>query len=132
MQTLKQQKQTKFDNLLNECKIFFAFSNEQFEKNKTELKDGEKYVSIHAGGYMPKSYLDSYLNGTEEINEWYKREVRASKDVATKEILYELHNYECFYVDDISEVVSLFKGTFTAKQIQKVYSDNYETATANL
>ena len=79
IQEIKKEKQKKFDELLKNCRCFFAFSNEQFEKNKTPLTEGEKYVSIGAGGFMPKSEVDNYLNGAKEIKKWYTAARKESK-----------------------------------------------------
>lgn len=119
---LKKEKQTKFDNLLTDCKVFFAFSNEQFEKNKTELKEGEKYVSIGGGGYMPKSYVQTYLDGSKEIEKWYKKTIKEGKQ-QDAEILYELNNHECFYTGSIEDVLYL---PYSREKIMKVYNENYK------
>jgi hypothetical protein len=118
---LKKEKQTKFDTLLKDCKVFFAFSNEQFETNKTELKEGEKYISIGAGGYMPKSYIQTYLDGSKDIEKWYKKSIKEGKQ-QDAEILYELNNHECFYTGSIDDILYL---PYTREQIMKVYNENY-------
>lgn len=53
-QTLKEEKQKRINQAVAESKMFFAFSDEQFEENKTPLKEGEKYARIGAGGFMPR------------------------------------------------------------------------------
>lgn len=84
MKNLKELKKEKEQNVnqLNNCKVFFAFSNDQFKENKTELNDGEKYVSIGMGGYCPESYKYIFNNGLNNINELFKIQV-----------LYELFNH---------------------------------------
>lgn len=52
-------KQEKMDNLLKKYGVIWAFSNEQFDKNKT---DGVQYVSIGAGGFCPKENLNEFMN----------------------------------------------------------------------
>lgn len=121
-QELKAQKEAKFSKLLEDCKVFWAFSNEQFAENKTELKEGDKYVSIGDSGYMPKSYVQLFLNGNKEITKWYKSEMKKSKDNADAEILYELNNHECFYVGHIDDVVGRIG--YSRERIQKVYNAN--------
>ena len=77
---IKSEKETKVSELIKNCLMFFAFSNEQFEQNKTPLQEGEKYVHLFAGAYMPKGQVDNYLNGMEAINKWYKKsQNRSSK-----------------------------------------------------
>lgn len=126
IQELKRIEQSKVDALLNECKVFFAFSNEQFTENKTELKEGEKYVSIGAGGYMPKGYVDTYLNGMKAIKKNHTKAVKAIKDPSQIEahILYTLNNYECFYTGNIEDAVNELQGMYTIEQIRDVFYNN--------
>ena len=109
-EAIKKQAQEKLTVLFNECGVFFAFSNEQFEENKTPLKDGEKYVSIGAGGYMPKSKVDDYITGSKLINKWEKAEIKKLKDGKELHILNELRNYECFYTCDIDDAAAVDSG----------------------
>jgi hypothetical protein len=118
---LHTERENKNSELFKKVGLFFAFSNQQFDENKTPLKEGEKYVHIGAGGYLPKGNVDEFLNGMEEINKWYKGEIKNNK-AEEKEITYELHNHECFYTGDITDVVEMFEGTYTEEQIQKVYN----------
>jgi hypothetical protein len=125
IQELKQQQTIKHSELFKECSLFFAFSNEQFTENKTPLQEGEKYVSIGAGGYLPKSKLPLLDKGLKEIKNWYKSEVKKSKNWES-EILYELNNYECFYVNDITDAYNVLKDRYSLKQVQTVYYKNKE------
>ena len=117
---LNQERQNKNSELFKNVGLFFAFSNEQFEKNKTPLKEGEKYVAIGAGGYLPKGNVEAFTKGLKEIEKWYKGEIKKNK-AEEAEIAYELHNHECFYTNDITVVCELFEGTYTKEQILKVY-----------
>jgi len=125
---LKQQKQKKVDTLIKDCLMFFAFSNEQFAANKTELKDGDKYVSLGAGAYMPKSNIDKWKQGTRLIEKWYKAEVKASKEMRAANILYELNNHEAFYTHEISDTLAALGNGYTAKEVWKVFNDNLQFA----
>jgi len=125
IQELKQQQTIKHSELFKECSLFFAFSNEQFTENKTPLQEGEKYVSIGAGGYLPKSKLPIFEHGMKEIKNWYKSEVKKTKNWES-EILYELNNYECFYVNDITDAYNVLKDRYSLKQVQTVYYKNKE------
>lgn len=51
-------KQDKVNKLLEDCGVIWAFSNAQFDKNK---KDGQKYVSIGAGGFVPVENHKKFL-----------------------------------------------------------------------
>lgn len=124
---LKQIEQTKLSEIFKECGVFWAFSNEQFEENKTTLEEGDTYVSIGAGGYIPKSKKDLYKNKSIELNAWYRLEVSNMENGIEKEIEYELCNHECYYTGDIDVVVDIFSGIYTVKQILEVYhKTNYK------
>lgn len=121
IEEIKKEAQNKFSALFEECGVFFAFSNEQFEENKTPLQEGEKYVSMGAGGYMPKSKVEDYLNGSAEITKWEKSEIKKEKDGVEKHILHELYNHECFYVNSIEDVLWL---PYPRKKIMDVFNKN--------
>ena len=120
-QDIKKEKQKMTTELFEKCGVFFAFSDKQFEENKTPLKEGEKYVSIGGGGYMPKGSIKAFEEGMKAINNYGKQKVKKG-NLEETEILYELQNHECFYTGDISDVVDLFEGTYTEKQIRDVYN----------
>lgn len=122
---VKRQEQVKYNELLNSCGVFWAFSNEQFLENKTPLKDGEKYVSIGSGGYMPKGNFDKFIQGTKDIKKWTKVAAKECTDA----ILYELNNYESFYTGDISDAMPRLKDLgYTVSEVKKVYHANREFA----
>lgn len=126
IQNLKKQQEAKVSELFTKCLVFFAFSNEQFAANKTPLQEGEKYVSIGAGGYLPKGKVDEYISGMKEIDKWYKAAVKETKGMRAANILYELNNHEAFYTHDITDTLqSLGKG-YTAKEVWKVFYANVE------
>jgi len=118
---IKKEKQKMVSELFEKCGVFFAFSEKQFEENKTPLKEGEKYVSIGGGGYLPKGKVKEFQEGMEAIERYGKQKVKKN-NLAEAQILDELQNYECFYTGDISDVVDLFEGTYTVKQIRDVYN----------
>jgi hypothetical protein len=124
-QNIKKEKEKMTTELFKECGVFFAFSDKQFEENKTPLKEGEKYVSIGGGGYLPKGKVDAFMKGMKAINSYGKQKVKKG-NLQETEILYELQNHECFYTGDISDVVDLFEGTYTVKQIRDVYNKHRE------
>ena len=129
-QEIKKQYQDKLSELFKECGVFFAFSNEQFQENKTPLSDGDKYVSMGHGGYLPKSKVDAYISGMKELNKWEKAEIKKEKDGKEKHILYELNNHECFYVGDIEDAAAVLP--YPKKDIWKVYEKYKEQAFSNL
>jgi len=46
-QNIKKEKEAKTSLLIKKCKMFFAFSNKQFEENKTDLKEELKKDRAH-------------------------------------------------------------------------------------
>ena len=131
--TIKDQKQNKVNDLITSCNVFFAFNNDQFNEGRTKnpLSEGDKYVSISAGGYMPKSKVDNFINGMADINKWYKSALAVNR-LRAKNILYELFNYEAFYTGDITDTLAALGGDYTRAEVLKVYRDNYKKCTANL
>ena len=101
--------------------MFFAFSTEQFHENKTPLKEGEKYVSIGMGGYMPKGNVQQYLDGSKTIEKWYKAEIKACKGARRANIAYELNNHEAYYTGDISDTLRSLGRDYTRAEVLKVY-----------
>jgi hypothetical protein len=131
---LKIEKQKQIDKLFEDCELFWAFSDEQFNEGKAKypLKEGEKYASIGAGGYIKSNKVNTFINGMEKINKDFKDAMRENKEARAAHILYELQNYEAFYTGDISETLERLGDGFTRKEVQKVYDANYERCTANL
>jgi hypothetical protein len=125
---IKKEAQTRTDNLMNDCKVFWAFNNEQFAESKTELKEGEKYVSIGAGGYLPKGYRDTLFDGLKEIKKWEKAQRKALKDAdKEKHIISVLANYESFHTYNIEDALPELLPFYTKEYIQEVFNKNIET-----
>lgn len=116
IQELKKQQEEKHSALFKKVGLFWAFSNEQFAANKTPLREGEKYVSIGAGGYLPKGNMTEFEKGMKEINIWFKAE---AKRIKFEHIKYELFNHECFYTGDISEACRVLP--YSKQTVLKVY-----------
>lgn len=119
---IKKEQSIKIDQLFEEVGLFWAFSNEQFAANKTPLADGDKYVSIGAGGYLPKSKMDVFKSGMSSINRWYKETVKANKSRRSL-IEYELGNYECYYTNDITEALEALGPDYTEAEVMEVFND---------
>ena len=121
IQEIKKEREDKQTQLFKECGLFWAFSNQQFAENKTPLKEGEKYVSIGMGGYLPKGNVDAFLNGMEAQRKWYNAEIKANKGARRANIVYELANHEAYYTGDISETLDALGKEYTKKEVLKVY-----------
>ena len=78
---IKKEEADILNKLFKDCAVFWAFSNEQFAANKTPLKGGEKYVSIGAGGYLPKGNLESLTKGMKVIKKWKASEIKKEKEL---------------------------------------------------
>lgn len=109
--------------LFKEVGLFFAFSDEQFSKNKTPLTEGDKYVSIGMGGYLPKSKVDEFTKGMKEIGKWTRDEIK-SKKLEKKEIAFELANHEAYYTGELEDTYDALGGVYTMEQIREVYNEN--------
>ena len=119
---IKDQQKQKVTELIKESSMFFAFSDEQFQKNKTPAQEGEKYVHIGAGAYLPKSKVDTYINGIKSINKWYKKTVKDNK-ARKANIIYELGNYECWYTYELQPAIDALGSDYTPKEVQKVFNE---------
>ena len=121
---LRKQKENANTKLFNECGVFWAFSTEQFNESKTPLKDGEKYVFIGHGGYLPKGNLEALKIGLKENEKAYKQALK-SNNLRLKEIAYEFANYECFYTGDWTVVADMFPDV-DRSIIYKLYLKEYK------
>lgn len=118
---IKKEKQDAIDVLFKECGVFFAFSNEQFATNKVPLSEGEKYVSIGAGGYMVKDKVQQLTDGLALIKKNFKKLMAANREMRIEHIAYELANYEAYYTGDITDTLKALGSDYTKKEVMKVY-----------
>jgi hypothetical protein len=124
LREIKKQQEQANSLLFEECGLFFAFSNEQFAENKTPLKEGEKYVSIGGGGYVPKGNVDKLRNGMEANRKAYEKAVKAN-NLRLKQITYEFGNHECYYTGDWSVVADMFPDV-DRDVIERLYRTSYK------
>ena len=115
-------RQNQVNELLDNCKVFWAFSNEQFEagKLKSPLKEGEKYLDIGGGGYMPKGNIDAFNSGMKAITKTFKdamKDVKARRD----HIAYELNNHEAYYTHSIDSTMDALGEDFTREEVANVF-----------
>ena len=120
---IKNEEQSKVDQLMKDCKIFFAFSHDQFEKGKTKLRENEKYISLGAGGYMPEGYFLKFIEGMDEIKKWKTNEIKKG-NLEEAEILDAFENFECFYTGDLTDAFEIFSDKYSKEQIRNVYFKN--------
>ena len=119
--TIKNEASKRYEKLCDDCGVFWAFSNEQFDKNKTPKADGEKYTSIGAGGFMPSSNVQKFIDGQKAIEKWRKEAVKQAK--ADEVILSELKNYEAFYTGELDDAMSVLEELgYSYDQVKAVYN----------
>lgn len=119
---LKQKKEAKLDALIKKYGMFFAFSNAQFEENKTPLVEGDEYVSF-CGGYMPKSNAKAWLKESSAIINEFETAVLNNPVLKKEHILYELENHEAFYVGDIENTLDFLGEGYTEEEVWAVFHE---------
>lgn len=121
---------------LKKTGIFYAFSNEQFEKYRTYKEESSDcdYVYVGAGAYIhkkDKNNLDEYFNVI--LPELKKRFINSIN--IDDLIEYELINHECYYTGDFYEIVPVIESYLNSdisqrcditEQIETVYRKNYK------
>ena len=120
LQSIKVQREAKVSQLITLSDMFFAFSNEQFAENKTQLAEDDKYLSIGMGAYLPKSKIDTYLKGMDEITVWYKSQIKTNK-LRCKDIAYQLANHECYYTGELQPALDALGDGYTYEEVKQVY-----------
>jgi len=108
--TLTETHQKQFNTLSQKLGIFYAFSNEQFDKGLTTLnltRDNykDKLSSVGNGGYILKENvkeLETFsINQHNELHEAYK-----DNDFLLKALTYELCNHEYCYTGDSTDALN--------------------------
>ena len=123
---IKQEHSERIHKAMTRNGVFWAFNNKQFLENKTPLMEGEKYVSIGAGGYMPKSKIDQYLLEMKAVKDWFKRQTAKGPN-RRKLIEYELNNHECYYIGDIEPAIIALGEGYTYNEVLAVYNEVRQT-----
>ena len=104
--------------------LFFAFSDKQFEENKTPLEEGDTYVSYGGGGYCPKNKFKDLSSEFDKNIAWMEEQTKLFPKEA---IGYELGNHECYYTGDIEIVINIFHNVFSPKLILETYLELCKT-----
>lgn len=120
----KMKYEEKYNEEFNKTGVFWAFSNQQFEENKThkEAPDNE-YISVGAGGYIHKSNKEKLDNFFKVILPKLKKEF-VNKINIDNLIEYELINHECYYTGEWHEIIDIIKSyvpDIKEDRIKKVY-----------
>lgn len=122
---LKKQEQDKISVLFNEIGLFWAFSDKQFHENKTPLREGEKYIRIDGGGFMPAGNWEAFKKGMKEIREWYDAAIKGD-NLRRSHIVYELGNHEAWYTCDIESTLAALGPDYTAEEVWLVFNEERE------
>lgn len=128
----KKEYDEKFNKLFNETGVFWAFTNAQFDENKThkDAPDSE-YLSVGLGGYIHKSNKDKLDNFNNVIAPKLKKEFTDSIDINDL-IDYELANHECYYTYEYSDAAYYVKDYFDLdiktilEMVKKRFYENIE------
>lgn len=118
---LRKQKEEKMSALFKECRVFFAFSEQAFQDNKTVLREGEKYRRLCSGGFIPQFSADDFLKGSKEIEKWFKDIIKSNKSARIEHIKYELSNYECYVSGDIQEALDVLGKGYSRKEVMTIF-----------
>ena len=107
--------------LFNDNGAFFAFSMEQFDRQKQE---GVKYVHVsNMNMLVPKPNVDTVLDGLAKIHADGIASVLANnkrRDI----IKYELANYESYYTGDTSDACDALECyDITPEEVQTVFRE---------
>ena len=117
------------NKLLNETGIFWAFSHEQFEENRTHKETKQDYISLGLGGYIHKLDYENFMNFMENEDKKLKEEFK--KSITLEELIdYQLINYECYYTGEplnCLDAVKVFYGEdFTDEELVGKIIEIYE------
>tara|TARA_R110001583_G_scaffold23707_2_gene87140 strand:- start:801 stop:1178 length:378 start_codon:yes stop_codon:yes gene_type:complete len=111
------------ESVMQENMAFFAFSNEQFNRQKW---DDIEYVSLGSGLVCPKENAEKL---TQELNAVTTNRIKKElEENSVKDIIWrELANHECQIVGDYSDVVDLLSGYgITEQDIKEQWSSYYQ------
>lgn len=131
--TLKNEYDKKYNEEFNKTGVFWAFTDAQFDENKTHKNAPDsEYLNVGLGGYIHKSNKEKLNNFNNIIAPKLKKEFANSIDINDL-IDYELVNHECYYTYDYSEVIRLVQYYFEIKSgkalemVKKRFYDNLES-----
>lgn len=105
--------------------MFFAFSDKQFEENKTPLKEGEKYLRMFGGSFMPAGNLEQWKAGDKEIGDWFREQI-ATHNLRRAHIAYELHNHEATYTYEIDQALDALGDDYTEEEVRAVFREELQ------
>jgi hypothetical protein len=120
LQELKAEFEKRSKEIMTNNRVFFAFSNRQFDENKTELMEGEKYVILMNGMYCPKSCALNFKTEFGNLIGWYKEMIRIN-NLRQAVIRFELSNRESLYTGDIEDTLDALGEDYTEAEVWEIY-----------
>lgn len=120
---LKQELQDKMTKLFDDYGVFFAFSKDQFDKQK---KDGVKYLDGGAGMLIPKDIAKEFQDEYNKLYLDFDNKILSDKELKNKYILYQLLNHEAFYTGDYYETFERLGKGYTIEEVKAVYIQNMD------
>lgn len=121
---LKVEREQRQSAIFKECGVFFAFSNQQFEENKTPLEEGDEYIRWIGGGFLPKSKAKQLMTSLKELGEWYKNAI-ADNNLRRNEIIYELSNHEAWYTGNLEDTINALGEGYTEEEVRNIFNEEY-------
>lgn len=118
---IKKEYDDTYNKELNKTGVFWAFSNDQFNENKTH-KDAldNEYIHVGIGGYIHKSNKEKFDDFKKNIVPKLKKDF-ISKINMDDLIRFELNNHECYYTGDFSEVIDIVNSYYDMP-VDKIYN----------
>lgn len=117
---IKKEYDKKYNDELNKTGLFWAFNQEQFDKNKTNKNaPNSEYITIGDGGYLHKSDKAKFDNFFKNVAPKLKRDF-ISKINIDDLIKYELNNYEAYYIGDYTQVIIVIKDYYKDLSIEDI------------
>lgn len=129
---VKKEYDQKYHDEFNKAGVFWAFTNAQFDENKThkDAPDSE-YLSIGCGGYIHKSNKEKLDNFNNVIAPQLKKEF--IKNIELNDFIdYELANYESYLDYDYSQVAYIISDYYNLSNdkaleiVKKRFYENIE------
>ena len=98
-----------FKQFFKKTGIFYAFSNNQFNENKTHKNaPNNEFFRIGCGAYAHISNKEKVKNFFSKTSKKLKKDFLSKIDVNDL-IEYELKNHECYYTGDFWEIIPIIE-----------------------
>lgn len=123
-------KRKQYQEGLQSCLCFYAFSKEQFETNKIPKNaPNEEFISCGGGMYIHKSNENKLKHFLEVDSKKLDKEFLQNID-QKEHIYFELLCHECFYTEQPEDILEILKYYYTdeseetlLQKIKEVYSE---------